>query len=147
MLWPEFRSLGRGWQPWREVQRMQREMNRLLEGITVPYSADFPGINIWTGENDMIVTSEIPGIDPSQIDISVKGEILTISGSRKADELKEGETYHRQERNYGTFSKTIQLPFRVDADRVDAHYEKGILILKLPRPEEEKTKKIDIKTA
>ncbi len=147
MWWPEFGRFGRVWEPWHELERMQQEMSRLTQGITVPYSADFPEINIWAGENDLIVTSEIPGVEAGRIDISVKGDTLTISGSRIAEELKEGETYHRQERSHGNFSKVIQLPFRVDSSRVDAKYEKGILMLKLPRPEEEKMKRIEIKKA
>lgn len=145
MWWPEFGRIERAWEPWRELQNMQWEMNRLMQGRAVPYSVDFPEINLWVGENDLIVTSEIPGIDPGRIEISTKGDMLTISGSRKQPDLKEGETYHRQERSHGNFSKVIYLPYRVDAGKVEAKYEKGILILKLPRPEEEKPKKIEIK--
>ncbi len=147
MWWPESRTFGTAWEPWREMQNMQNEMNRLLEGITIPYAMNFPEVNIWTGENDLIVTSEMPGVDQKNIDISVKGEILTISGSRTPEELKKGEIYHRQERSHGAFSKTVTLPFRVDSSKVDAKYEKGVLSIKLARPEEEKPKKINIKSA
>ncbi len=147
MWWPEFGRLGRSFEPWRDIQRMQNEMNRLLEGITVPYASDFPEINLWTGEQDLIITSEIPGIDPGSLDISLKGDSLTIRGSRKPEELKEGEAYHRQERSYGNFAKVIRLPFEASSARVEARYEKGVLILKLPRPEEQKPKKIEIKAS
>lgn len=145
MWWPEFGRIERAWEPWRELQNLQWEMNRLMQGRAVPYSVNFPEINLWVGENDLIVTSEIPGVDPGRIDLSIKGDKLTISGSRQQPELKESETYHRQERSHGSFSKEIYLPFRVDTGRVEAEYEKGILILKLPRHEEDKSKKIEIK--
>lgn len=145
MWWPEFERFEKVWEPWRELQNLQWEMNRLMQGRTVPYSVDFPEINLWVGEDDVIVTSEIPGVDPGRIDLSVKADTLTISGSRSQPELREGETYHRQERSHGSFSRTVYLPFRVDAGRVEAKYEKGILMIKLSRPEEDKSKKIEIK--
>ena len=146
MLWPELMRYERLWQPWREMQYIHNEMNRLMEGITVPYSANFPEVNIWEAEEDVIVTAEIPGVDPNRIEISVKGETLMISGYRIADELKEGEFYHRQERSHGNFSKLIEVPFHINATKVEANYENGILKLTLPRSEEEKKKKIEIKT-
>jgi HSP20 family protein len=70
---------------------------------------------------------------------------LTLRGSRKTDTLQKGETYHRQERGAGSFVRNVQLPFEVDADKVDAHLEKGILRLTLPRAEAETPKKIAVK--
>ncbi len=98
-------------------------------------------------ENDVVVTSEIPGVNPDDIDISVTGDTLTIKGKRQQPELKEGQTWQRRERSGGSFYRTIELPFTVDSSKVEADYTKGILKITLPRAESEKPKKISIKAA
>jgi len=77
----------------------------------------------------------------------VVGDTLTLKGSRQPDKLQDGEKYHRRERNYGDFSRTFQLPFHVEADKVEAIFEKGVLHLSLPRAEVDKPKKIAVKAA
>jgi HSP20 family protein len=146
MFWQDFGRLGRGWDPFREVETLRREMNRLFTR-TGPWGApEFPALNICVQDHNALVTAELPGIDARDLDISVVGEILTLSGVRKADVLKEGESYHRQERGSGSFSRTVKLPFRIEAGRVSAKYERGVLQITLPRAEEDKPKKIQIKS-
>ena len=118
-------------------------MNRMLS--TMPYRTDFPAVNVWMGQDDAIVTTELPGIDPEKLDISVVKDVLKINGSREVEAAKEGESYYRQERSGGPFSRALQLPFQVDASKVEAKYEKGILQITLPRAEAEKPKKIVVK--
>jgi len=132
--------------PWPEIQRLQQEMNRIFSSASQPYGHEFPAINAWAGEEGMVVTAELPGADPEKLDISVVGDSLTIGGNREAEALKAGESYHRQERSCGRFTRTIQLPFHVDAAKVAATYERGILNVVLPRSEAEKPKKISIKS-
>jgi HSP20 family protein len=122
-------------------------MNRLFSGATELYAHDFPAVNVWRGQDGAVVTAELPGIDPARLDISVAGDSLTLTGIRELEPLKEGENYHRQERTYGRFTRTLQLPFQVNAAKVEAKYEKGVLQITLPRVEEEKPKKIAIKVA
>lgn len=129
-----------------EVQRLQRDMNRLFLGMPRTIAQEYPAINVWSGKDDYVLTAELPGIDPAQLDISVVGDRLTFSGSRVVEPLQEGETYHRQEREGGRFSRTLQLPFQIEANKVTAKYEKGILTLTLPRAEAEKPRKIAIMT-
>lgn len=129
------------------MQNLQREINRLFSGFTPPFVHEFPAVNVWLGKDDVIVTAELPGIDPGNIDISVAADTLTLSGTREKDVLKEDETYHRQERNYSNFTRTLQLPYQVYAGKVSAKYEKGILRITLPRSEETKPKKISIKSS
>jgi HSP20 family protein len=88
----------------------------------------------------------LPGIDPNAIDISVVGKTLTLRGSRKPEEFKENESYHRRERWHGQFTKTIELPFDIDSGKVDAQYRKGILRITLPRAEADKPRKISVKS-
>jgi HSP20 family protein len=146
MWWPEMARTVRTWNPLGEMQRLHDEVNRLFSRAVVPYTGNFPAVNIWTGDDEIVLTSEIPGLEPKDIDVSVVGNILTISGSRKPEELGDDESYHRQERAHGSFSRSIRLPYVVDSTAVEAGYEKGVLGLKLPRAQEDKPKKIEIKS-
>jgi HSP20 family protein len=131
--------------PSREVRRLRQEMDRIFSDYGQTAAREIPPVNAWIGEADAVVTAELPGIDPGAIGISVVGDTLTLSGTREAAPLKEGETYHRQERGFGGFSRSLQLPFHVDADKVDATYDRGILTITLPRSEAEKPRKISVK--
>ena len=131
--------------PLREMQRVQREMNRIFSGLGQPLTQEVPPVNVWVGESDTVVTAELPGVDPGGVDISVVGDALNISGFREAETLKEGESYHRQERNHGRFSRSLQLPFHVEAGKVEAKYDRGILRITLPRAEADKPRKISVK--
>ncbi|HVO66424.1 MAG TPA: Hsp20/alpha crystallin family protein [Syntrophales bacterium] len=132
--------------PLRELQRLQRDINRTFSGFDSLLAVrEYPALNVLQSGQDIIVTAELPGINPDKLNISVVNDSLTLSGSRDPEVLKESEVYHRQERNYGHFSRTINLPFAVDTDKVDASYKKGILTITLPRAEKEKPKKITIK--
>jgi HSP20 family protein len=102
-------------------------------------------MNVWTNEDGGVVTAELPGVDAEEIDISVEDGTLTLRGTLKPGELEEGETYHRRERGTGAFSRTVQLPFQVDNDQVEATFEKGVLSISLPRAEEDKPTKVAIK--
>jgi HSP20 family protein len=129
--------------PWREMRRLRREINRLFNEFT-PTTYNFPAMNIWNDSEKAVVTSEIPGIEKNDLKISVLGKSLTISGNRKPAELKENETCHRQERFHGKFSRTIELPFEVEPEKVSAKYKNGVLTITLPRKEEDKPRQIQI---
>jgi HSP20 family protein len=120
-------------------------MNRVFSGADYPFQAAYPAVNIWVNENGGVVTAELPGVDVNKIDISVLGDTLTISGRRDTEVLKENESYHRKERNGSKFSRTLQLPFKINEKGIEARYEKGILMMTLSREEAEKPKKITIK--
>lgn len=134
---------------WGELDRMQREMNRLFKNYSpsIPRNApSYPAINIWANEDSQIITAEMPGIEASDIDIDVTADSLTISGERNPDTTSNGKSYHRRERDFGMFSRTIQLPFMVDTNKVKAIFTDGILHITLPRAEADKPKKITIKS-
>ncbi|MDK2857171.1 MAG: hypothetical protein PWQ29_345 [Verrucomicrobiota bacterium] len=126
-------------------ENLQREMNRLFDGYTGS-SAGFPLVNVWANENEAVVTAEIPGVDPKDIEINVLKNLLTIQGERKADDPGEDAVCHRNERVTGRFSRTVRLPFGVENDKVKAKYEKGVLKVTLPRAEATKPKKVQIST-
>ncbi|MEE9910580.1 MAG: Hsp20/alpha crystallin family protein [Deltaproteobacteria bacterium] len=127
-----------------EVLNLQREMNRLFSDVGQKSPQRFPAVNIWEENDKAIVTAELPGLDPDKVDISVSGDVLTIAGDIAAEHFERGEMYLRQERGVGSFSRSIQLPFQVDAQDVEARYEKGVLMISLPRIKEDLPKKIKI---
>lgn len=134
---------------WEELEKMQYELNRIFDSVNIKRSGnivDFPAINVWTkSDSGQVVVAEIPGINIKDLDINVIGETLTISGSRSGTEDNEKIRYHRQERGYGNFTRSIQLPFLVDVDQVEATYENGIVKIWLPRSDVDKPRKIMIK--
>ena len=133
--------------PFREVDHMQRQMERMARVFSgMPYEpAGYPAVNIWTKDDELMVTAELPGLNPEDINLSVLNDTFTISGSRKEEETPEDAQYHRNECASGDFSRTIRLPYMVDANKVDAVYEKGLLKVKLARAESDKPRKINIK--
>ena len=140
MLWSEFERFGRFIDPWREFERMSRDLSRM--GSQTTY--DFPLVNVWASADKAVVTTEVAGMDPADIDISVADEVLTIKGKRSSDEPKADEIYHRRERWGGQFSKNIVLPFRIEGTKVEAKYQKGVLTIAVPRAEADKPRKIAI---
>jgi HSP20 family protein len=128
----------------REVDRLFSDSFSLAGGRTAP---SYPAINVWTNEEGAVLTAELPGVDPQDIDISVVGDTLTLSGDRQPAALEDGDKYHRRERGYGKFNRSFQLPFKVETDHVEAIFEKGVLHLSLPRAEADKPKKISVKSA
>jgi HSP20 family protein len=138
MLWSD-----RVFDTLRELEGMRRTLRR----FDVPSTVEFPATNAWVSDDDAaVVTTEIPGIDPDALEISVVKDSLTLRGSRQAEDLKEGEAYHRQERWNGQFTKTLQLPFAVESGKVEARFSKGVLVIILPRAEAEKPRKISVKS-
>jgi HSP20 family protein len=140
MLWSDFEEFGKWPDPWREFQRF----SRALAAASSPPAYDFPAVNVWTSPDHAVITTEMPGIDPGAVDITIADKTLTIRGSRQLEEVKEEDSYHRRERWHGQFIKTVALPFSVEADRVTASVSNGVLSVSLPRAEAEKPKKIGI---
>jgi HSP20 family protein len=144
MLWPRV-GYSSGWNPWRELNRLQDEMERLFaRGGEAPVF-DFPAVNVWSGPDDVVLTAELPGVEPDKLEISVVGDTVTLRGSRQHEELKNGESYHRHEREQLQFSRSLRLPFQIDSNTVDAKFADGVLHLTLPRAESEKPKRITVK--
>ena len=135
---------------WREMDQLQREMNHLFAASNrnqTRVSPGSPAINIWANEEGQFISAEMPGFQAEDIDINTTADTLTISGSRNVDEMSEDSRYHRNERRYGEFKRTVQLPFMVDTASVKASYKNGVLTINLQRAEADKPKKIAIKSA
>ena len=129
---------------WQEMERMRRQLDRMGDGLTTRAVPSFPALNVWTNADGLLVTGELPGVEPDNLDIAIVDKTLTLSGKREAAELPEGARYHRRERGCGTFSRSINLPFRIEADQVEATFKNGVLTINLPRAEEEKPRRIAV---
>jgi len=139
------------WEPLAEMNRLRNEMDRLFGryGYGQPrrYGVNvFPPLNMWEDENSLYVEAELPGFELSDLEIYVTGgNQLSIKGERKQPEL-EGGAWHRQERGFGSFSRVIELPGSVDNDKVSAEFKHGVLTISLPKSEEVKPRRIEVKS-
>lgn len=134
-----------------ELSRLQEEMNTLFDrffgkGTAVSAAGVYPPINMSQDDDHLYVRAELPGIAPADIEVTIEDENLTLKGNRKTD-LEENVSYHRRERGAGAFNRTISLPTRVVAEKAKAETRNGVLRLVLPKAEEVKPRKIDIKLA
>jgi len=141
MAWTDWERFERSMDPWREFDRL----NRVFLGSGVS-SGELPLFNVWLTADNAMVTTEVPGIESGAIDISVVDKSVTVRGSREPEEVREDGAYHRRERWHGRFSKTFEIPFVIDADKVEAKFRKGVLYISMPRAEADKPKKIAIKS-
>ena len=135
------------WDPWADFGDFERAMNRVF-GDLYPTRTEYPPINVWTGKDDVVLTAELPGLDPDDLDVSVQENTLTLrcAPQEKERQPQEGETVHRRECVHAGFNRSWRLPFDVDGDKVDAKLENGILKLTLPRSAASKPKRIEVKT-
>ncbi len=135
------------WDPFHEIRQLQEEMNRTYYAQSKNKASSYsPLMNVWSGQEGLVVRSELPGVSPEDIDISVVGQNLTVKGSVKPHEVKDGERFIRRERIYGDFSRTVKLPYRVDSEQTEAQFHNGVLTITLKRPQEDKPRKITVKS-
>ena len=106
-----------------------------------------PKVNVADGEKEITVSVEIPGMDEKDIELSLTKDALTIKGEKKEEKEEKGKNFHRMERSYGSFSRTLPLPVEINTDKAVADYKKGVLTIVLPKTEKavKETKKIPIK--
>ena len=132
--------------PFREMAQWSREMNHLLNEVPdQPASCGvFPPINLYDRGEALMLRSEIPGIDPSTLDIQATATSLTVKGERNPGEQPAGRSYHRRERDHGKFSRTLSLPTQINPDKVHATYRHGVLELILPKADEARARKISV---
>ena len=138
------------WEPAREINSLQSEMNRLFNTFfDAPAGAAnggslrrwIPPMDLVETEDHFVLRADLPGLSEDDVQIEVRGNVLMVSGERKA-EREEG--YYRVERAYGAFSRSLTLPEGIDAEAVEASFDKGVLQVRIPKPEERKPRKIAI---
>ncbi len=132
---------------WGDFDDLRNEMNLLFEDFGSQRTQAFPPVNLWSNNDEAVLKAELPGLNRDDITVTVQNNMLTLEGNRKLETLKENEDYHRRERGYGNFKRTITLPFSVNNDNITAMVSDGILTVNLPRREEDKPKKISISTS
>ena len=140
------------WTPFSDVSLLQNQMNRLFDTALQGWSGDstngttawIPAADVYESENELLVTLDLPGINPKMVDVRVENNVLTIRGERKLDEKQNTENFHRVERSYGPFGRAFTLSTAVDAEKIRAAYEAGVLSIALPKAETAKPKRIQI---
>jgi len=144
------------WDPFKDLEIIQNEMNRLFDSSLVRWGDRGtglldgvwgPAVDIYDSKDNIMVKADIPGMSKDEIDVSVRRDTLLIKGEKKQEKETKEEGFVRTERFYGAFSRAIRLPAEVDVAKVNASCKNGVLELVLPKKEEAKSKqlKIDIK--
>jgi HSP20 family protein len=143
------------WEPVRELTSLQNEMNRLFNTFfdtpTTGNGGNGTTLRRWIPPMDLVETDEhfvlkadLPGLDEGDVNIEVEDNVLTVSGERKAEHEDKREGYVRVERAYGSFRRSLTLPEGIDAEAVTASFEKGVLEVRIPKPEQRKPRKVAI---
>ena len=141
------------WDPFQELITLRNAVDRLFDTSIVPSSGSQQpstwglALDVVEEEDEFLVKAPVPGINPDDLEITFTDNVLTIQGETKAEEEKDEGSYHLRERRYGSFSRSISLGSHITADKIQANYENGVLILHLPKAEEVKPKRISIKPA
>ena len=141
------------WEPMRELTSLQSEMNRLFNTVFDTPEAS-GGLRRWVPAMDLVETQEafvlradLPGVSEEDVKIEVEDTVLTVSGERKAEHESRDEGFYRMERAFGTFSRSLTLPKGVNADGVVASFDRGVLEIRIPKPEQTKPRRISINAA
>jgi HSP20 family protein len=140
--------------PFREVRSLQDEVNRLFTTAfpsttgreDMLNGAWYPKVDIFENSDNLVVEAELPGLKRDDFELSFENNVLTLKGERKFEKKDEGDNYHRVERAYGAFTRSFTLPPTVTAEGATAEFENGVLHISLPKREETKARKIEIKT-
>jgi len=149
--WRPYGTAVERWEPFRGVNEIQGEMNRLLDSFFGRPATLMTGERMWAPladmyetKDDLLVTFELPGVREKEVSVSITGDVLTVKGERRFERDVEDEGFHRLERVYGKFERSMPLPIPVQADKVKATYRDGVLEIRLPKVEEVKPKEIKI---
>ena len=136
------------WEPFRELASFQNEMSRWMNGLV-----DGPGrvtenwvpaLDVWETEHEVVYAFDLPGIPEERISLEVQDDTLTVSAERERVTKESDERFFRFERRYGTFTRAVGLPQGVDPDKIRAAYHDGVLEVHVPKPEEQKPKRITL---
>ena len=143
------------WEPARELHTIQQEMNRLFNTFfDAPASGSgtgaggarrwVPAMDLVETESHFVLRADLPGLDEKDVEIEVQDNVLTISGERRYEHEAKKDGYYRLERGSGQFSRTLTLPDGVDAEAITAAFDKGVLEVRVPKPEERKPRRVQI---
>jgi HSP20 family protein len=137
------------WDPFQDLLAIQDEMNQVFgrarQGQGGGGRVWAPALDISERKDAYVVTVEVPGVNPDDLDITLEDGLLTIQGERQFTQESTEQQFHRVERRYGSFRRSITLPSQVQADAIEASFENGVLEVVVPKAEEAKPKKISVK--
>lgn len=136
--------------PFGELRTLQNEMNRLFTGATqgredIINGEWLPKVDVFENKDNLVLEAELPGMKRHDFELSFENNVLTLKGERKFEKKEEGDNYHRIERGYGAFARSFTLPQTVTAEGANAEFENGVLRVTLPKREETKARKIEVK--
>lgn len=138
--------------PWTGLGTLKQEMDRLVERFFEPRLEEFPAFAGWAPKLDVsetkdaiVVKAETAGVDPKDIQISLQEQLLTIKGEKRQEKDDKDEQYHRMERSYGSFARSLRLHVPVDAGKVNASFKNGLLTITLPKTPAAKGTMIPVK--
>lgn len=140
------------WDPGYEVDSLQSEVNRIFDGFFGGSGRQtngvarrwIPAMDLAETEDELVLTADLPGMDERDLTLEIKDSVLTIAGERKDQRETKDRGYHRVERSFGRFSRSLSLPEGVDADKVSAQFDRGVLEVRIPKPEERKPHRVAI---
>ncbi len=136
--------------PWSPAELMSRDFEDLFRMPFLPAWREragwMPAIDMYEKDDMYVIKAELPGMKQDDLDITLSGNTLTIRGEKKTEEETEEKGYYRSERYYGSFARSVQVPSSVDTGKIEATYEDGVLQINLPKSEEMKAKKVEVKT-
>jgi HSP20 family protein len=136
------------WEPMRELTSLQGEMNRLFSTFFDDNGGSArrwaPPMDLVENEDQLVLKADLPGLSEDDVRVEVQNNVLTVSGDRNAEHEEKREGYYRMERSYGGFSRSVTLPEGIDSDRIEASFDKGVLEVRIPKPEERKPQRIAI---
>jgi HSP20 family protein len=140
------------WEPFRELTSLQSEMGRLVNGLfdmqgQATPSAWVPALDVWENESELVYAFDLPGVEEKEIQIEVADDTLTVSAERTRVNETVEDRFYRFERRFGTFSRAIGLPPGTDESKIAAEYNAGVLEVHVPKPEEQKPRKITVGSA
>jgi HSP20 family protein len=135
-----------------ELERLQRQMDRLFQNVAgverYPRRVGvYPLVNISEDPDHIFLRAELPGVNPEDLDITIKDQHLVLRGERKISTEEKNVNYHRRERESGFFRRVLRLPAEVDPNKVEAACKDGVLTISLAKPEEVKPRQISVKSA
>jgi HSP20 family protein len=140
------------WDPARELDLLQSDMNRLFDtffqgrngGAASGARRWVPPMDLVETDDDFVLRADLPGLGEDDVDIEVKDNVLTVSGERESEHEARGEGYHRVERSFGRFARSLDLPEGVDAGAITAGFDRGVLEVRIPKPEERQPTRVEI---
>jgi len=145
-------SIGR-YDPFRDLRTLQQEVNRLFtgnvaqgfEGEGIARGSWSPSVDIYENKDQIVVEAELPGMNRDDFDLSIENNIITLRGERRFEKDEETDNYHRVERAYGSFTRSFTMPNTVSAEGATADYRNGVLRVTLPKREDTRARRIEVK--